>query len=155
MKFVRFNPGNCMSCKSCQLACAIEHSKSKTIFDAVCENPKPVTRLQLKFNNSSVSIEKCLHCDSAQCIKQCPSQALHRDSESNCVVIDYSRCKACGICVRSCENNAFFKFDKVIFKCDGCQDRVKRGLNPACVSVCKTGALLFSEQSTHAIQSIT
>ncbi|MBW2100826.1 MAG: 4Fe-4S ferredoxin, partial [Deltaproteobacteria bacterium] len=33
----------------------------------------------------------------------------------------------------------------VSYKCDNCLDRQKDGREPACVEVCKTGALVFGE----------
>ncbi len=134
-----------MYCKSCQVACAIEHSDSKNVFTAVNEFPKPVTRLQLKKNESTVKIEKCHHCVSPPCIKKCPAQALYIDPESNNVMIDYSKCRQCGACIKECRYKAFVKIGNIILKCDGCIDRIKRGEKPACVSACHTGSLSFSD----------
>ena len=155
MKIVKFNPEKCMSCKSCLIACAIEHSDSKHIFTAVGENPKPVTRLQLRKNKSSVSIEKCAHCDLAPCIDKCQSHALYKDHQSQSVIVDYSKCKSCGICIKVCPNKAFVKINKLVFKCDGCLDRVKQGDIPACVAACKTGSLTFSDHPKMLADRVT
>jgi carbon-monoxide dehydrogenase iron sulfur subunit len=42
----------------------------------------------------------------------------------------------------------------VAVKCDNCDARVARGKIPACVEVCKTGALIYDEM-THAMNEKT
>ncbi len=34
---------------------------------------------------------------------------------------------------------------RIVVKCDGCVERVRRGRLPACVEACPTGALLFGK----------
>jgi anaerobic carbon-monoxide dehydrogenase iron sulfur subunit len=69
------------------------------------------------------------------------------------VLVDQTRCIACAMCAIVCP------FDAVTFhpaagngdghpvatKCDGCVHRVKQGLEPACVEVCKVDALVYGE----------
>ena len=55
------------------------------------------------------------------------------------------RCRGCGSCVRACPFGVL-SLEMVghqVAKCDLCQDRLERGLEPRCVAVCPTGALRF------------
>jgi len=40
-KVIVVNIEKCLACKSCEIACALEHSKSKVLEEAVAESPKP------------------------------------------------------------------------------------------------------------------
>ena len=52
-------------------------------------------------------------------------------------------CTACGDCLEACPYGAIFlgQGDRVARKCDLCGERLKYGLEPACVRVCPTRAL--------------
>jgi len=39
------NAGRCQGCKTCEVACAIEHSQSKQLVAAIHETPAPVSRV--------------------------------------------------------------------------------------------------------------
>lgn len=41
MKDVIIRPELCMGCRSCEVACAVSHSKSKNLFSALGEDPAP------------------------------------------------------------------------------------------------------------------
>jgi hypothetical protein len=45
---VDFVPKNCMASKSCELACALRHSTSGDINAAICEYPRPLSRLTIE-----------------------------------------------------------------------------------------------------------
>ena len=44
--FVRLD--RCMGCRSCELACAVEHSGSKSLYGAMAEQPRPKHRLYVE-----------------------------------------------------------------------------------------------------------
>lgn len=46
---------NCLGCKSCELACAVEHSKSKELYSAITEKPLPRQRI---FVQSCTALQK-------------------------------------------------------------------------------------------------
>jgi len=84
----------------------------------------------------------CLHCEEPACIQACPSNCLFRDEDTGMVLFDSSDCIACRGCLTACPNDSvFFSPDRRMIKCDGCVERVRRSLDPACTRVCPTGAL--------------
>ncbi|MGB9723690.1 MAG: 4Fe-4S dicluster domain-containing protein [Chloroflexia bacterium] len=155
MKTVFVNPERCIGCKQCQIACAVEHSQSKDLYQAVFETPRPRPRihaepgiyLNLAFPN------KCRHCNPAPCMNACPTGAITRDPDLEVVLINGYKCITCGMCAMVCPFDAItyhriweVKLDKeVALKCDHCIERQRRGAIPACVEVCKVGALEFGE----------
>lgn len=74
----------------------------------------------------------------------CPVDAIRVDDDGVSHVIE-EKCVGCGICGKACPFNAIFinPFKKVAEKCDLCADRARRGLPPACVEACPTGAIHF------------
>jgi carbon-monoxide dehydrogenase iron sulfur subunit len=84
----------------------------------------------------------------------CPTGAISRaDDMKEIVLIDDNKCITCGMCAMVCPfdvityyQSAKVKFDKpVAIKCDNCIDRQRKGNIPACVEVCKVGALVFGD----------
>lgn len=145
----------CIGCRQCELACAVEHSKSQSPSSAAWEEPKPAARIFVQPGlTPSTSIPvRCRHCDPAPCERVCPTGALFRDDSQGLVLQSPGKCINCAMCAMVCP------FDVIVFhprpngtpdhvtavKCDGCIERRARGRAPACVEACKTGALLFGE----------
>ena len=156
MKTVFVNPERCIGCKHCELACAVEHSESKNLYQAVFEEPLPRSRIYVEpglYLNTSFP-NKCRHCDPAPCMQVCPTRAISRsDDLSEIVLIDGHRCILCGMCAMVCPFDviAYGRTWTVVLrketavKCDHCIDRQRRGEVPACVEACKVGALEFGE----------
>jgi Fe-S-cluster-containing dehydrogenase component len=74
----------------------------------------------------------------------CPSGALQK-LETGQVILDESLCVGCGACQYACHLGIpeQRRDGRVMVKCDLCPDRLKLGMEPACVSSCKTDALTF------------
>jgi len=73
MKRLYVRPELCTGCKTCELACAVEHSRSKNLLGAMMESPPPHPRLYVEAVVASpFEILKmpmtCRHCDPALCI---------------------------------------------------------------------------------------
>jgi formate dehydrogenase iron-sulfur subunit len=67
------------------------------------------------------------------------------------------RCRACGSCVRACPFGVL-SLEMVghqVAKCDLCDDRLERGLDPRCVAVCPTGALRFATTAEVEAEGLT
>ena len=155
MKTVFINPERCIGCKQCQIACAVEHSKSKNLYKALYESITPRPRILVApglYLNTSFP-NQCRHCDPAPCMSVCPTGAISRDSDHGIVLVDGIKCITCAMCAMVCP------FDVLTFspqsdseprrpvavKCDHCIDRRRRGEVPVCVEACKVDALVFGE----------
>lgn len=147
MKEVFIDIERCTACKSCEIACSVQHSQSKDLFMAIFETPRPIRRVRVeKAFNFSYPV-KCMHCSDAPCIAACPVGAMYRDRELGSVHVNKDRCMGCWMCAMVCPFGAITAdpIMKVAKKCDFCRKRVKQGLEPACVEACPTKALRFGE----------
>ncbi len=165
MKDVIILPERCMGCRSCEVACAVSHSKSKNLFSALGEKPAPKKRIYVEYMpalGASVPIT-CRHCDDSPCVSVCPTKALSKDMDTGAVNHDVERCVDCWTCSMVCTR--FFSLYHLILvsgcwtssmsynrgiidrrieggtviRCDLCEGREL----PACVEACPTHALMF------------
>jgi carbon-monoxide dehydrogenase iron sulfur subunit len=137
----------CLGCKTCELACAVEHSQSKDLQQAIHESPQPRSRVKVEQGASFAVPRRCRHCEDAPCIPACPTEALKRENKDSPVIIDEDLCIGCGKCVRECPFGVISldKANRLVTKCDLCYERVERGELPACVCACPTQALEFRD----------
>ena len=135
----------CLGCKSCEIACAVEHSRSRDLYQAIQESPRPSARVDVAVGGGFVVPLQCRQCEDAPCVEICPTKALCRADSESPVVIEHDLCIGCKWCVLACPFGVIYLDDKArtIIKCDQCFERLERGEKPACVSACPTGALLF------------
>jgi len=156
MKQVIVHPERCVGCMQCMLACATAHSRSLQLFTAVQETPQPKPRIHVgagRFNEGFPN--RCRHCDPAPCQLACLSGAIYRRTDAPTVMINPDRCINCASCAMACPYGVIrFHQDPlgppgkaIAVKCDNCSARVAQGQVPACVQVCKTGALTYEEMS--------
>lgn len=135
----------CTACKACEMACAVEHSASKSLFGAIFEQPLPEQRVRVMPSVGFSYPVRCMHCEDAPCIIACPTGAMQRQPVTDSVFLDDNRCIGCWMCVIVCPFGAVTanrSYAKAL-KCDRCPDRVTVGRDPACVEACPTRALLF------------
>lgn len=83
----------------------------------------------------------CNHCTKSPCVQVCPVGATFVSPEG-VVLIDEKYCIGCRYCVQACPYGCRFidPVKKVAQKCTLCYHRLKKGLAPACMEVCPTGA---------------
>ncbi|MBI1739159.1 MAG: 4Fe-4S dicluster domain-containing protein [Acidobacteria bacterium] len=88
----------------------------------------------------------CNHCDNPPCVQVCPVGATFK-TEDGVVLVDQEYCIGCRYCVQACPYGARFidPRTRTAEKCTFCYHRLVRGLLPACVEVCPTGARVFGE----------
>ncbi len=142
MKKIYCDIKKCLGCGSCEIACAVEHSKSKKISEAIAEEPIPIKRRKAQFITDSVAISTgCHHCEDAPCVAACMSGAMSKDKKSVQTKHDKDKCVGCWMCIMTCPFGALArqKEEKIVLKCDLCPDRDA----PACVEACPTGALFM------------
>lgn len=145
VKEVLIKPEFCVGCKSCEIACAIEHSVSKTLFGALAEKPSPRKRVYACEWEGRKFPLNCRHCEEPFCARVCPTGALSKDPETGIVSHQSSKCIGCGMCELACPFGVIGRqaLGSIIVKCDRCPDLEV----PACVTACPTGALVFTEAS--------
>lgn len=134
---------SCIGCHACTVACKSEH-----------DVPLGVNRTWVKYvetgefpnTGRSFSVMRCNHCDDAPCITICPTRALHR-APNGVVDFDDSRCIGCKACMNACPYDAIYinPATNTAHKCNFCNHRVEVGLEPACVVVCPTHAIVTGD----------
>jgi Fe-S-cluster-containing dehydrogenase component len=142
-----FNHDKCVSCNACSAACILENGWSLQVrsiftFNKEAESILPVINMSLA----------CNHCETAVCMKGCPSSAYHRDEITGAVLIDEEKCIGCRYCLWNCPYDApkFDKDKRIITKCNLCYTGFADGLQPSCSTACPTGALSFGSLSDKA-----
>ena len=132
--FVRLD--RCAGCRSCEVACAVEHSAGKSLFLAISEKPVPRRRLYIEAVDG--------HSEDAPCVRACLTGALNQDDLTRIVRHDPDKCIGCWMCTMVCRYGVVgrLKEQRVAVKCDRCPDRDM----PACVNACPTQALVFTEE---------
>jgi Fe-S-cluster-containing dehydrogenase component len=88
----------------------------------------------------------CNHCANAPCVQVCPVGATFT-TQDGVVLVDQQYCIGCRYCIQACPYGARFLHPEThtAEKCTFCYHRVVRGLLPACVEVCPTGARIFGD----------
>jgi len=79
-------------------------------------------------------------------MKICPTSALHR-TDNGVVDFDDNICIGCKACMNACPYDAIYinPDTNVANKCNFCNHRVEVGLEPACVVVCPTHAIVSGD----------
>lgn len=142
-KIISVDIERCLGCKSCEIACALVHSKSQELGQAIEESPRPQRMVAVEAAGEFGVPIQCRHCESAPCIEICPTGALKKESEEGPVVVDEDYCIGCKLCILICPFGVLNigPEAKAATKCDMCSERLEKGQEPACVEACPTGAL--------------
>lgn len=138
-KVIDLDIQKCSACGGCAVACMDQNdlnvSEGVSPFRLVCD-------LEDEEGGYEYYSIACFHCDDAPCIKACPCNCLSKDEETGFTVYDNTNCIGCHSCAMACPFGApSYGTDGKMIKCDGCVERVKQGLEPACVRNCPTKAL--------------
>lgn len=142
--FIVASPQACIGCRTCEVACALEHETTDMAFHP---------RLKVMRLDDLSTPVMCHQCENAPCARVCPTGALTRGKER--IEADNGRCIGCQSCAVACPFGAItvevsVGHSPVIVKCDLCAQR-ERG--PACVDVCPTAALSkMTERQLVALQ---
>lgn len=138
-----FDPNKCTGCQACELACAIENEldgiswRQVSTLNEARRPGVPVIHLSLA----------CNHCADPPCAAHCPALAYTQDPATGRVNLEPDHCIGCRYCSWACPYDApkFHPPSGVMTKCTFCGHRQERGLEPACVALCPTGALGFGD----------
>ena len=134
----------CIGCHACTVACKAEH-----------DTPIGVNRTWVKYiekgdfpnTHRAFSVMRCNHCSDAPCVPICPVTALFiRDD--GIVDFDAGRCIGCKACMQACPYDAIHidPYSKTAGKCNYCAHRVEIGLEPPCVNICPTHAIISGDK---------
>ena len=135
----------CIGCHACTTACKSEN-----------EVPLSVTRTYVKYVDTgafpqarrSFQVTRCNQCEAPPCVSACPTSAMFKRADG-IVDFDKSACIGCKACIAACPYDAIFinPDDHSAEKCNFCAHRLDIGLEPACVVVCPTEALLVGDMN--------
>jgi carbon-monoxide dehydrogenase iron sulfur subunit len=144
---IHVDAGRCTGCKSCEIACALAHSKTKELVAAILEESEVRPRIKVRKMGELAVPVMCRHCQDAPCAKVCPSGALHRQDSVQVVLYDPEQCQGAGACYKACPYGVLEEGPDghVVTKCDLCAADVGAGGSPACVLACPTGAIQLVE----------
>ena len=136
---LRLDSARCIGCLGCMAHCMTRHG---------WPGGPPLLRVRrlgpVKVKGvprAEFELEACRHCVQAPCIEACPTGAMQ--AQGSRVFVEEALCTGCMNCRKACpwripvQDPATGK----AAKCDLCMDRAERGLLPACVAKCITGAL--------------
>jgi Fe-S-cluster-containing dehydrogenase component/formate-dependent nitrite reductase membrane component NrfD len=133
----------CIGCHACTTACKSEN-----------EVPLSVTRTYVKHVDVGVfptarrtfQVTRCNQCEGAPCVAACPTSAMYRRPDG-IVDFDKSICIGCKACIAACPYDAIFinPRDRTAEKCNFCAHRIDIGLEPSCVVVCPTQAIIVGD----------
>jgi len=131
----------CIGCHACSTACKSENAV-----------PLGVNRTYVKYVDigqfpearRAFQVTRCNQCDHPPCVEACPTSAMFRRPDG---IVDFDKdiCIGCKACIAACPYDAIFinPDDHSAEKCNFCAHRLEVGLEPACVVVCPTEAILI------------
>ena len=135
----------CIGCHACTTACKSENAV-----------PLAVTRTYVKHvdvgefphTRRAHQVTRCNQCAHAPCVTACPTSAMFKRADG-IVDFDKSICIGCKACMAACPYDAIFinPEDHSAEKCNFCAHRIDIGLEPACVVVCPTEAILIGDMN--------
>jgi Fe-S-cluster-containing dehydrogenase component/formate-dependent nitrite reductase membrane component NrfD len=139
----------CIGCQACTVACKAENDVPVGSFRTWV---KYVERGGYPDVTRSFLVERCNHCEGAPCVAICPVEALYIRPDG---IVDFSgdQCIGCRACQAACPYDAIYMDDDeggTVAKCNFCSHRIDQGLQPACVVVCPTDAILFGDMGDPA-----
>lgn len=146
--FLLVDPDRCEGCHTCELACAVAHTRSGTLFGAVLGGEALFPRNRVIKVAEIRLPAQCRQCEDAPCVKVCPTGATFRTETYTAV--NTNLCIACKLCMMVCPFGAIQtanvkvgeRVKRAAVKCDLCVDRPG---GPACVEACPTKAISLAQ----------
>ena len=131
----------CIGCHACSTACKSENAVpvgvNRTYVKAVDVGTFPAAR-------RAFQVTRCNQCEHPPCVEACPTSAMYQRKDG---IVDFDKdiCIGCRACIAACPYDAIFinPEDHSAEKCNFCAHRLEVGLEPACVVVCPTEAIMI------------
>lgn len=133
----------CIGCHACSTACKSEN-----------QVPIGVHRTYVKYVDvgrfpqarRAFQVTRCNQCAEPPCVFACPTAAMYQRPDG---IVDFDKrvCIGCKACIAACPYDAIFinPEDHSAEKCNFCAQRLDVGLEPACVVVCPTEAIVVGD----------
>ncbi len=136
---------SCIGCHACSTACKSENEVPLTVHRTYVKSVDVGTFPQVR---RAFQVTRCNQCDDAPCTTACPTTAMYRRPDG---IVDFDKeaCIGCKACIAACPYDAIFinPEDHSAEKCNFCAHRIDVGLEPACVTVCPTQAILVGDMN--------
>ncbi|MEN3048541.1 MAG: 4Fe-4S dicluster domain-containing protein [Candidatus Caldarchaeales archaeon] len=133
----------CIGCHACTVACKMENHVPLGVFRTWV---KYIEKGEFPNARRFYTVLRCNHCDDAPCVRICPTAALFVRPDG-IVDFDRDRCIGCKACMQACPYDALYidPETSTAAKCHFCAHRIEVGLEPACVIVCPTRAIIWGD----------
>ena len=129
----------CLACRSCELACAAEHTAHRPRIHVQAIDEKGTFR-----NIRAIAIQ-CRNCEEPACAVACISGGIRKDENRGDILLNLDKCVGCWSCIMVCPVGAITRNIAMrrVLKCDHCPELEC----PACITACPTGALIICEDA--------
>ncbi|MEO5761977.1 MAG: 4Fe-4S dicluster domain-containing protein [Vicinamibacteria bacterium] len=135
----------CIGCHACSTACKSENDVPLSVHRTYVKNVDigvfPTAR-------RAFQVTRCNQCENPPCVTACPTSAMFQRKDG---IVDFDKdwCIGCKACIAACPYDAIFinPADHTAEKCNFCAHRLEVGLEPACVVVCPTQAILVGDMN--------
>lgn len=148
----------CVGCRGCEAACAEANQQPEplpgrpvpsAVRNTTAHSLTVVNAFAAPDGSERYVKRQCMHCVEPACASACPVQALEKQP-SGPVMYHPERCMGCRYCMVACPFEVpKYEYEKAVptvKKCTFCFARQQKGLQPACVSACPSGALTFGKR---------
>jgi Fe-S-cluster-containing dehydrogenase component len=148
----------CVGCRGCEAACAEANElPAPPEGEAVLARPRDtsttaftvINRTEAPGGGDRFGKKQCMHCLAPACASACPVRALDK-KPTGPVTYDASKCMGCRYCMVACPFDIpRYEYEALaprVRKCTFCAPRQAKGLPPACVEACPSGALTFGRR---------
>jgi formate dehydrogenase beta subunit len=155
-----YDATKCIGCQTCVVACTQANGLSPdNRRDPLHQSPvdlnsrtKTIIKLYKETDGKETSFVKqqCMHCVDPACVSACMFGGLKKDAKSGVVSWNGTYCVGCRYCEVACPYNVpkfqWEGFNPKIVKCEFCKERLAKGQEPACTTVCPKKAVIFGRR---------